>query len=153
VPVFVYNGKRTRTQQMQMSGGHLLAAGWTAATLYVSPTEKRQSSPVARTTSEQAPNGVPVFLTAKKDSNPANADVRRTSACCRPDGGNSLRFSNGETAVESCCPHPVGASFVSLAPTFFKSQSALTPLLLLFSRDPLALGSRLMMRTVRIRIA
>ena len=45
--------------------------------------------------------------------------------------------------------HHVGASFVSLAPTFFKSQSALTPLLLLFSRDPLTLGSRLMMRMVR----
>ncbi len=51
---------------------------------------------------------------------------------------------------ESPHRHHVGASFVSLAPTFFKSQSALTPLLLLFSRDPLALGSRLMMRTVRI---
>ena len=36
---------------------------------------------------------------------------------------------------------------------FLKSQSALTPLLLLFSRDPLALGSRLMLRTVRIWIA
>ena len=35
----------------------------------------------------------------------------------------------------------------------FLSQSALTPLLLLFSRDPLALGSRLMMRMVRIFIA
>ena len=46
---------------------------------------------------------------------------------------------------ESHYPHHVGASFVSLAPTFFKSQSALIPLLLLFSRDPLALGSRLMM--------
>jgi hypothetical protein len=36
---------------------------------------------------------------------------------------------------------------------FYKNQSALTPLLLLFSRDPLALGSRLMMRKVRIWIA
>ena len=51
---------------------------------------------------------------------------------------------------ESLQAHHVGASFVSLAPTFFKSQSALTPLLLLFSRDPLTLGSRLMIRTVRI---
>ena len=34
----------------------------------------------------------------------------------------------------------VGASFVSLAPTFFKSQSALTPLLLLSKSQPLALG-------------
>ena len=30
----------------------------------------------------------------------------------------------------------VGASCVSLAPTFFKSQSALTPLLLLSNCDP-----------------
>ena len=39
--------------------------------------------------------------------------------------------------------HHVGASFVSLAPTFFKSQSALTPLLLLSKPDPLWLGSGL----------
>ena len=37
----------------------------------------------------------------------------------------------------------VGASFVSLAPTFFKSQSALTSLLLLSKPDPLSLGSGL----------
>ena len=39
--------------------------------------------------------------------------------------------------------HPlrhVGASYVSLAPTFFKSQSALTPLLLLSKSQPLTLG-------------
>ena len=47
----------------------------------------------------------------------------------------------------------VGASFVSLALTFFERQSALTPLLLLFIRDPLALSSRLMMRVIRIYIA
>ena len=59
--------------------------------------------------------------------------------------------SNGRPCrFESCCPHHVGASFVSLAPIFFKSQSALTPLLLLFSHDPLALGSRLMMGSVQI---
>ena len=39
--------------------------------------------------------------------------------------------------------HHVGASFVSLAPTFFKSQSALTSLLLLSKPDPLPLGSGL----------
>ena len=39
--------------------------------------------------------------------------------------------------------HHVGASFVSLAPTFFKSQSALTPPLLLSKPDPLPLGSGL----------
>ena len=38
---------------------------------------------------------------------------------------------------ESTLLHHVGASFVSLAPTFFKSQSALTPLLLLSNCDPL----------------
>ena len=37
----------------------------------------------------------------------------------------------------------VGASCVSLAPTFFKSQSALTPPLLLSKPDPLWLGSGL----------
>ena len=37
----------------------------------------------------------------------------------------------------------VGAGFVSLAPTFFKSQSALAPLLLLSKPDPLPLGSGL----------
>ena len=60
-----------------------------------------------------------------------------------PPLATAYRFESGHR-------HHVGASFVSLAPTFFKSQSALTPLLLLFRRDPLALGSRLMMRTVRI---
>ena len=39
--------------------------------------------------------------------------------------------------------HHVGASFASLAPTFFKSQSALAPLLLLSKPDPLPLGSGL----------
>lgn len=42
----------------------------------------------------------------------------------------------------------VGASFISLAPTFFKSQSALMPLLLLSKAQPLALGCDL----VRVRI-
>ena len=42
---------------------------------------------------------------------------------------------------ESTLLHHVGASFVSLAPTFFKSQSALTPLLLLSNCDPLRWAS------------
>ena len=37
----------------------------------------------------------------------------------------------------------VGASFVSLAPIFYKNQSALAPLLLLSKPDPLPLGSGL----------
>ena len=40
--------------------------------------------------------------------------------------------------IESCHPHHVGVSYVSLAPTFFKSQSVLTALLL-FGRNPLTL--------------
>ena len=46
--------------------------------------------------------------------------------------------------------HPlrhVGASFISLAPTFFKSQSALMPLLLLSKSQPLALGCDLILGT------
>ena len=39
--------------------------------------------------------------------------------------------------------HHVGASFVSLAPIFYKNQSALAPLLLLSKPDPLWLGSGL----------
>ena len=39
--------------------------------------------------------------------------------------------------------HHVGASFVSLAPIFYKNQSALAPLLLLSKPDPLPLGSGL----------
>ena len=38
---------------------------------------------------------------------------------------------------ESLQAHHVGASCISLAPTFFKSQSALIPLLLLSDRDSL----------------
>ncbi len=38
---------------------------------------------------------------------------------------------------ESLQAHHVGASCISLAPTFFKSRSALIPLLLLSNRDPL----------------
>ncbi|MBQ9979951.1 MAG: hypothetical protein IJP23_02710 [Oscillospiraceae bacterium] len=78
------------------------------------------------------------------------ADVVSQIPICRTD---TLRTFSGFFPILThryeALSH-VGASFVSLAPTFFKSQSALTPLLLLFSRDPLALGSRLMMRTVRI---
>ena len=63
-------------------------------------------------------------------------------------GATPLFSSQKKMQIESGHRHHVGASFVSLAPTFFKSQSARTPLLLLFSRDPLTLGSRLMMRAV-----
>ena len=41
--------------------------------------------------------------------------------------------------IESCHPHHVGVNYASLAPTFFKSQSVLTALLL-FGRDPLTLS-------------
>ena len=41
---------------------------------------------------------------------------------------------------ESHYPYHVGASFISLAPTYFISQSALTPLLLLSNCDPLPLS-------------
>ena len=42
---------------------------------------------------------------------------------------------------ESDHRHHVGASFISLAPTFFKSQSALMPLLLLSKSNPLRWAS------------
>ena len=42
---------------------------------------------------------------------------------------------------ESLRPYHVGASFVSLAPTYFISQSALTPLLLLSKSNPLRWAS------------
>ena len=45
---------------------------------------------------------------------------------------NGYRRLSGE--FESLLLRQVGASFVSLAPTFFKSQSALIPLLLLFRK-------------------
>ena len=47
---------------------------------------------------------------------------------------------------ESLRAYHVGASFVSLAPTYFISQSALTPLLLLSNCAPLLLGSQLVCR-------
>ncbi len=46
-------------------------------------------------------------------------------------------------------PYHVGADCISFAPTFFKSQSSFIPSLLLLSRDPLTLGSRLILDTVR----
>ena len=92
-----------------------------------------------------------IFIAVTVARTHLNASVRWTLACRRLDGGNTLIFCHRQKMqIESGHWHHVGASFVSLAPTFFKSQSALTPLLLLFRRDPLALGSRLMMRTVRI---
>ena len=45
---------------------------------------------------------------------------------------------------ESRRPHHVGASYVSLAPTYFISQSALTPLLLLSKSNPLGWASILL---------
>ena len=50
---------------------------------------------------------------------------------------------------ESPHRHHVGADCISFAPTFFKSQSSFIPSRLLFSRDPLALGSRLIVRAAR----
>ena len=47
---------------------------------------------------------------------------------------------------ESLRAYHVGASFVSLAPTYFISQSTLTPLLLLSNCDPLSLSSQLVCR-------
>ena len=44
-------------------------------------------------------------------------------------------------------PFHVGASYVSLAPTFFKSQSALTPLLLVSNCEPSGSGSGLERRS------
>ena len=48
----------------------------------------------------------------------------------KPDKTRLARFKSG-------CHLHVGASCISLAPTFFKSQSALIPLLLLSDRDSL----------------
>ena len=48
----------------------------------------------------------------------------------KPDKTRLARFKSG-------CHLHVGASCISLAPTFFKSQSALIPLLLLSNRDSL----------------
>ncbi len=47
--------------------------------------------------------------------------------------------------------HHIGASFVSLAPTFFKSQSALTPLLLLFRFEAASLGFKSVLGVCRNR--
>src|SRR5699024_12413699 len=52
-------------------------------------------------------------------------------------------FALSQEDIDFNRPFHVGASFVSLAPTFFKSQSALAPLLLLSKPDPLPLGSGL----------
>ena len=60
---------------------------------------------------------------------------------CGHDGiGRHARFRfscSDALGFESPCPHHVGASCISLAPTFYKSQSALIPLLLLSDRDSL----------------
>ena len=51
--------------------------------------------------------------------------------------GIALEWGSRGRWFESSHSDHVGASYVSLAPTFFKSQSALTPLLLLSNCDPL----------------
>ena len=69
------------------------------------------------------------------------SEVPRGQTQCSPIGQTEL-IPGAQRRRKSGPRHQVGASSVSLAPTFFKSQSALTPLLRLFSRDPLVLGSR-----------
>ena len=54
--------------------------------------------------------------------------------------GIALEWGSRGRWFESSHSDHVGASCVSLAPTFFKSQSALTPLLLLSKSQPLTLG-------------
>ena len=47
------------------------------------------------------------------------------------------RICHVQTSIHSVLMFHIGASFISLAPTFFKSQSALMPLLLLSKPHPL----------------
>ena len=60
--------------------------------------------------------------------------------CGCSSSGRAPPCQGGGSEFEPRRPLHVGASYVSLAPTFFKSQSALTPLLLLSKPDPLSLG-------------
>ena len=55
--------------------------------------------------------------------------------------GSAPALGAGCRRFESCHSDHVGASFVSLAPTYFISQSALTPLLLLSKSNPLRWAS------------
>ena len=57
--------------------------------------------------------------------------------------GSALPWGGRGRGFKSRHSDHVGASFVSLAPIFYKNQSALTPLLLLPKPDPLPLGSGL----------
>ena len=54
---FVWHGRRTRTISMQMSGGHLLADGLTAATHLFFPSEKMQTSPIIHPINNRHPSG------------------------------------------------------------------------------------------------
>ena len=65
----------------------------------------------------------------------------QTSGCGA--AGSALDWGSRGRKFKSCHSDHVGASYVSLAPTFFKSQSALAPPLLLTKPDPLPLGSGL----------
>ena len=77
--------------------------------------------------------GYLVFLFCRSDEN------RRFDA--RPQAGVSERNRRFAAALSAkTSGHHVGASFVSLAPIFFKNQIALTPLLLLSKSQPLTLG-------------
>ena len=58
----------------------------------------------------------------------------------RSSSGRAPPCQGGGSEFEPRRPLHVGASYVSLAPAFFKSQSALTPLLLLSKSQLLTLG-------------
>lgn len=64
---------------------------------------------------------------------------------CGYDGiGRHARFRfscSNALGFEPPCPHHVGASYISLAPTYFISQSALIPPLLLSKSNPLRWAS------------
>ena len=74
------------------------------------------------------PDGVTVFLVEEGGFESRLLAVRRWRAA------TGVAFPQKS---ESTLLHHVGASFISFAPTFFKSQSALMPLLLLSKPDPL----------------
>ena len=59
--------------------------------------------------------------------------------------GIALEWGSRGRGFKSRHSDHVGASFISLAPTFFKSQSALMPLLLLSKSQPLGLGCDLIL--------
>ena len=66
--------------------------------------------------------------------------------CLYVENDREIWTENMNVVFESLRAYHVGASFVSLAPTYFISQSALTPLLLLSNCAPLLLGSQLVCR-------